>query len=315
MPKAFSARTPTRPRQAAITEAKEQIHQARFGPQLLLGVDQIAPNPHNPRREFDDESLNQLAVSMQRDGQLQPVVVRRVGDSFQLICGERRWRAAKRANIDTIAAIERDASDQQAYKLALVENLHREDLSHDEKVTALDQLAELVHVSGLRKTAGELGISHAWLSRRLSMRQDPVIFPALESGKIGFSQANELLGAPAVARRTLLDRVLRHTAPKDTIRQWVKDAKREIRNSQQSAVAVVAQADGRAMSTASSSPFAALVAQLKVLGKPVTESDTTAVEELASLARQLLEPIRRRAVRPKSIARPGLALVEPLRDA
>ena len=73
---------------------RRQISQARFGPQLVLRVDQISPNPNNPRRDFDEDSLNQLASSMQRDGQLQPVVVRRVGDTFQLICGERRWRAA-----------------------------------------------------------------------------------------------------------------------------------------------------------------------------------------------------------------------------
>src|ERR1700716_2319842 len=121
MPKAFSARTAVRPRLAAVEEAKEQISQARFGPQLVLRVDQITANPNNPRRDFDEDSLNQLASSMQRDGQLQPVVVHRVGPTFQLIWGERRWRAAKRAAINTIAAIERDASDQQAYKLALVE--------------------------------------------------------------------------------------------------------------------------------------------------------------------------------------------------
>ena len=295
MPKAFSARTLVRPRLAAVEEAKEQISQARFGPQLVLRVDQISPNPNNPRRDFDEDSLNQLASSMQRDGQLQPVVVRRVGDTFQLICGERRWRAAKRAAIDTIAAIERDASDQQAYKLALVENLHREDLSHEEKVTALDQLAELVQVSGLRQTAGELGMSHGWLSRRLSMRQDPVIFPALEAGKIGFGQANELLGAPAVARRTLLDRVLRQAPPKDTIRLWVKDTKREIRQSQQAAVAAVAQAEGKQIEEGQQrSPFADLVAQLRLLGQPATPADLAAVEELVSVAQQLLAPGRRR---------------------
>ena len=233
---------------------------------------------------------------MQRDGQLQPVVVRRVGDGWQLICGERRWRAAKRAGIERIAAIERDASDQQAYKLALVENLHREDLSHQEKVDALDQLAELVQVTGLRRTAGELGISHAWLSRRLSMRQDPVIFPALETGKIGFSQANELLAAPAVARRALLDKVLRHGTPKETIRDWVRQAKREIRHGQQTAVAAVAATDGVAEADRGNQ-FANLVARLRNLGRPTRPADVAALEELISIARSLLEPERRRRAR------------------
>jgi ParB family chromosome partitioning protein len=275
-----------------VSEAKEQIQQARFGPQLVLRLDEITPNPQNPRRQFDEESLNQLAASMQHDGQLQPVVVRRVADGWQLICGERRWRAARRAGIQRIAAIERDASDQQAYKLALIENIHREDLSHQEKVDALDQLAELVHVTGLRRTAGELGISHGWLSRRLSMRQDPVIFPALETGKIGFSQANELLGAPAVARRTLLDRVLRHGTPKETIRTWVTEARREVRNGQQAAIAKVATTDG--LSADRRSQFSELVDRLRELGQPSTSAEVEAVEQLISVAKSLLGTERRR---------------------
>ena len=109
-----------------------------------------------------------------------------------------------------------------------------------------------------------LGMSHAWLSRRLSMRQDPVIFPALETGKIGFSQANELLAAPAVARRTLLDKVLRDRTPKETIRTWVRDVKRDIRHSQQTAGAAMAAANGKAEASGVSD-FANLVAQLREL--------------------------------------------------
>src|SRR5579862_6944079 len=86
-------------RDEARDEARAQIGQARFGQQLSLSVDEIVPNPRNPRRTFDDDGLNQLGNSMKRDGQLQPVVVRRVNDSWQLIAGERRWRAAKRAGI------------------------------------------------------------------------------------------------------------------------------------------------------------------------------------------------------------------------
>jgi ParB family transcriptional regulator, chromosome partitioning protein len=69
--------------------------------------------------------------------------VRRVGDRYELIAGERRWRAVERAGLETIWAVERDATDVESFKLALVENLHREELSHAETVAALDQLAEL----------------------------------------------------------------------------------------------------------------------------------------------------------------------------
>ena len=128
------------------------------------------------------------------------------------------------------------------------------------------------------------------------MRQDPVIFPALETGKIGFSQANELLAAPAVARRTLLDKVLRNRTPKETIRTWVREVKRDIRHSQQTAVAAMAADNGKA-EAGGGSDFANLVAQLRSLGQPRTPADREALEELLALATSLLEPERRRRAR------------------
>jgi ParB family chromosome partitioning protein len=96
---------------------------------------------------------------------------------WQLMAGERRWRAARLAGITTVSAIEREASDATAF---------REDLAHQEQIEALDMLATMVDGQGLRHTAAELGSSPSWLSRRLSMRQDPIVFPALEEGRITF---------------------------------------------------------------------------------------------------------------------------------
>ena len=95
----------------------------------LVGVDEIVPNPNQPRLHFDEESLGELAESIEQIGVLQPVLVRRVGDGYQLIAGERRWRAARRAGLDVIPALVRDSDDIAAIEEALVENLHREDLT------------------------------------------------------------------------------------------------------------------------------------------------------------------------------------------
>src|SRR4051794_38125724 len=81
---------------------------------LRLRLDEIRPDPRTPRRTFDEDALDQLADSIKCWGQLQPVVVRRMGDFYQLICGERRWRAHQRCGLDCIWAIERDATDQGA---------------------------------------------------------------------------------------------------------------------------------------------------------------------------------------------------------
>src|SRR5438876_447040 len=108
MPKALRPGRAPLVRTAAREEAREQIEQARHGARLVLRVDQIEPNPNNPRRAFDNSSINQLAASILDHGQLQPVVVRRVGEGWQLICGERRWRAHRAAGLDSIEAMEKD---------------------------------------------------------------------------------------------------------------------------------------------------------------------------------------------------------------
>src|SRR5262245_57272744 len=110
------------------------------GPVTELSVDSIAPNPQQPRKAFEDKALADLAESLRQTGVLQPVVVRPVGDGYQLIVGERRWRAAKLAGLTQIPAIVREATDAQSLELALVENLLREDLNPIEEAEAYQRL-------------------------------------------------------------------------------------------------------------------------------------------------------------------------------
>ena len=243
------------------------------GQNLTLPVGSIHPNPDNPRRTFQDRALDDLAESIRRWGQLQPVVVRRVDDYYELVCGERRWRAHVRARLPTIWAVELDVSKQDAFAMALVENLQRVGLSHVEKLAALDQLAEIVHVRGLRKTANQLGMDPSWLSRQLSVRKDPTIFPALEKGEIGFGQAAELLRAPTPARQALLTQVIQSPTPvrTNTIRHWVEQARRDSR------------ADGPAPSA-----FRSLVDKLGELGRPATDVDFAALADLLEHVHRLL---------------------------
>jgi ParB family chromosome partitioning protein len=281
-------------RNGSEAEARRQIDQARFGQQLVLSVDEIEPNPQNPRRTFSQDGLNQLAESMKRDGQIQPVVVRRVGSTWQIIAGERRWRAARLAGIGSLAAVQRDATDEAAFRLALIENIHREDLSHQEKVEALDMLGEIAAEQGLRRAAHELNMSPGWLSRRLSMRRDPIVFPALEEGRITFAQANELLGAPAVTRRTLLDRVLRtrDRVASAEVRNWVKDVRQQSRRQQEQVVAELAQSEltmenGSAVTLPRIGGFRAMLAQAQALGMPTDDSEIEALGELAAYLQSL----------------------------
>src|SRR6185503_3342744 len=105
-----------------------------------LPIDAIAPNPKQPRKDFDDKALHDLAASLTQSGVLQPVVVRRLGDNYQLVVGERRWRAAKLAGLTRIPAVIREVTDAQSLELALVENLLREDLNPMEEAEAYQRL-------------------------------------------------------------------------------------------------------------------------------------------------------------------------------
>ncbi|MGI9609600.1 MAG: ParB/RepB/Spo0J family partition protein [Acidimicrobiia bacterium] len=108
-----------------------------------LPIDSIQPNTMQPRERFDEEALENLTASVRELGVLQPVLVRQVGiDDYQLIAGERRWRAARRAGLDTVPALVREVEDQRSLEQALVENLHREDLNPLEEAAAYQQLIE-----------------------------------------------------------------------------------------------------------------------------------------------------------------------------
>lgn len=125
---------------AASAGSGEQVTGAHFAE---LSLESITPNPRQPRQAFDDEALDELAASIGIVGLLQPIVVRQVGaQRFELIMGERRWRASQRAGLDKIPAIVRDTSDDDLLRDALMENLHRQQLNPLEEAAAYQQLLD-----------------------------------------------------------------------------------------------------------------------------------------------------------------------------
>jgi len=107
---------------------------------LEVPIDLIAPNPNQPRKSFDSNGLSELTASIRTSGVIQPVVVRRQGQGYQLIAGERRWRAAKIAGLERIPALLREATDGESLELALIENLLREDLNPMDEAEAYQKL-------------------------------------------------------------------------------------------------------------------------------------------------------------------------------
>ena len=120
-----------------------------------LPLDQVTPNPNQPRRDFDQASLMELTQSIEREGIIQPIIVRKTAPGqFQIIAGERRWRAAKAAGLEQVPVIVRAADDQQVLELAIVENIQREDLNPIELAIAFHRMAT------------ELGLSHDQIGQK-----------------------------------------------------------------------------------------------------------------------------------------------------
>lgn len=163
---------------------------------LDIPISSIHPNPHQPRENFDEETLASLTASIREVGVLQPILVRRDGEDYELVAGERRWRAAKRAGLVTIPALVRTADDVASMTQALVENLHREDLNPMEEAAAYQQLIEdfgLTH----EEVASRVGRTRASVSNTLRLFQLP---PGLQrlviDAQLSAGHARALLGTP-----------------------------------------------------------------------------------------------------------------------
>lgn len=140
-----------------------------------LPLDRVAPNPNQPRKHFDEESLRELAASILERGVMEPIIVRPVNGHFEIVAGERRYRASHLAGLKTIPAIVREASDEEALADSLLENFQREDLTVLEKAQAIQKLLELMPVE---RCARSLGCSPSTLRRYLELLDLPPIIQA-----------------------------------------------------------------------------------------------------------------------------------------
>jgi ParB family chromosome partitioning protein len=171
--------------EASSLEAAELMH---------LAVDQLDPNPFQPRRQFDQAEIAALADSLRQHGMLQPVLVRPVGDRYQLVAGERRLRAAVEAQLHDIPARVMDLDDQRVSELAMVENLQREDLNAIEKATAFRNYLDS-YGGTQEELAGRLGLDRSTVSNLLRLLDLPdEVRDAVTAKKITQGHARALLG-------------------------------------------------------------------------------------------------------------------------
>jgi len=171
-----------------------------------IAVGDIDPNPHQPRSHFDEETLASLTASVRELGVLQPILVRPVGERFELIAGERRWRAARRAGLARVPAVVRTIDDHTSLEQAVVENLHRQDLNPLEEAGAYQQLIEDF---GLTQddVARRVGRSRSAVANILRLFQlPPSVQRMVRDGQLSAGHGRALLGSPDRAYQEALAR-------------------------------------------------------------------------------------------------------------
>ena len=184
---------------AAAAPAREPAH---HGPQEI-DIDLVEPSPYQPRTRFREEALDELARSIKASGIIQPIVVRPIGNRFQLIAGERRWRAAQRAGLTKASAIVRQVSDELALEMTLVENIQREDLNPIEAARAFERL--MVEFQLTQESVAErTGKDRATVANAVRLlKLEPIMQDWIEEGKLSAGHGRALLavGDPQLRMR------------------------------------------------------------------------------------------------------------------
>jgi ParB/RepB/Spo0J family partition protein len=160
----------------------------------VVHIERIEPNPEQPRMVFEQEALDELAASIREHGVLQPILVRPLGpNTYQIVAGERRWRASKQAGLATIPALIEDIDDDTALEIAIIENLQREDLTPLDEAAMFDRMIHQ-HGYSIRKLADKLGKDKGYLENRLRLADAPAEIRELVSlRKDSLSHAYELM--------------------------------------------------------------------------------------------------------------------------
>jgi len=213
----------------AAAPAREMVH---AGPEQI-DIDLIEPSPYQPRTRFREEALDELARSIQASGIIQPLIVRPIGSRYQLIAGERRWRAAQRAGLAKVSVIVRQVPNELALEMTLVENLQREDLNAIEAARAFERLMDEFQLTQ-EAVAERTGKDRATVANAIRLlKLESTIQEWIEEGKLTAGHGRALLAVPdSQLRMRYAQRAARGGL---TVRQIERLASRRSRSSHASA--------------------------------------------------------------------------------
>ena len=188
--------------ESLMGEANHEV--GAMAPESSLPISKIKPNPKQPRHSFDENALEELSDSIKQNGILQPLLVRKVGQSYQIVAGERRYQAAKKAGLKELPVVIKDISDEDVFKLALIENLQRSDLTPIEEAQGYRQL---IDENGLtqEQLGKALSKSRSAITNTLRLLDLPVeVQEMMGEGKLSAGHARAILAVPSEEGRIKL---------------------------------------------------------------------------------------------------------------
>ena len=211
---------------AIFLENTMESEQEQKNGSMKLRVSQMEPKGNQPRKYFDTEALAQLAESIAAHGVLQPILVRDIGgDRYQIIAGERRWRASKMAGLSEVPVVLLDSTEQEAAQIALIENIQREDLNPLEEAAAYKSLADEYHLTQ-EEISRQIGKSRSAIANAVRLLDLPeAVRPHVASGELSAGHARALLGLRytddiAALAQVIIDRGLSVRMTEDEVKRW-----------------------------------------------------------------------------------------------
>ena len=192
-----------------------------------LSLAKIIPSSTQPRRHFDEDALKELAASIKGTGLIQPIVVRKVGDQFEIIAGERRWRASKLAGLSEVPVVIRELSDKDAFAIALVENIQREDLNPLEEASAYRRLVDEFGFTQ-NELAETVGKSRSGVANTMRLLQLPTaVQNYVISGQLSAGHARSLIGFSKSEAEELAELIVKHGYTVREAEELARESKQE----------------------------------------------------------------------------------------
>lgn len=217
------------PDEAGVAVAEKASYTSTDAETLSVAIDEIDPNPYQPRRDFDPEEIAALAQTVSAHGIIQPVVVRSVGDRFQIIAGERRLRAAQEAGLRQVPVRILDVDEQQSFEFALIENLQRKDLNPIEKAYAFQQYIGQFGATH-EELAAQLGVDRSTVTNLIRLLELPdSVQEAVRAGQISNGHARALLSVDdPIAQIALCRQIIEENLSVRQTEQLVKQQKPKV---------------------------------------------------------------------------------------